>query len=483
MSQPPDVTASLQTPLAVDLDGTLIRTDMMWESLVRLLRKNPLAAFLSVFALLRGRAHFKQTVAAQIQVDPANLPYHEPLIAWLKQQKAAGRKLVLATASDIGMAKPIADHVGLFEDVMASDGKINLRNAAKRDALTKRFGERGYDYAGNSTDDLGVWPGTREAVVVNAPESLARRAAESTKVGQTFLTEPTHLKSFARALRPHQWIKNLILFIPVLTAHQLEDKTILLQAGLAFVAFCLAASAVYLLNDLLDLDADRHHATKRNRPFASGDLPLQFGLVGAPLLLLGALGLSLFLSPQFALVTASYFIISTSYSWRLKQIALLDVLFLAGLYTLRLVAGHVATGIPWSHWLLTFSMFIFLSLALMKRFQEIRGVREQNGHELKGRGYTAQHHTAVASLGIISGVAAVIVLGLYVNSAQVVKLYAQPRLLLLACPLLLAWIVRVWLLTYRGKMHDDPTAFAFKDWVSYVIGALTLAVMWFATGK
>ncbi len=483
MSQPKAAPEPSQVPLAVDLDGTLIRTDMMWESLVRLLRKNPFAALSSLFALLRGRAHFKQFVARRIQVDPANLPYHEPLIAWLKQQKASGRKLVLATASDIGMAQPIADHVGLFEDVMASDGKINLRNAAKRAALTKRFGERGYDYAGNSNDDLGVWPGTREAVVVNAPASLARRAAEITKVGQTFLTEPTHLKSFIRALRPHQWIKNLILFIPVLTAHQLDNQATVVHAGLAFIAFCLAASAVYLLNDLLDLDADRHHATKRNRPFASGDLPLQYGLVGTPLLLLAALGLSFFLSPQFALVTAIYFIISTSYSWRLKQIALLDVLFLAGLYTLRLVAGHVATGIPWSNWLLTFSMFIFLSLALMKRFQEIQVVREQNGHELKGRGYTSQHHGSVVTLGVISGIGAVIVLGLYVNSAQVVKLYAQPRLLLLVCPLLLAWIVRVWLLTYRGKMHDDPTAFAFKDWASYLIGALTLAVMWFATGK
>ena len=478
-----DVQSPDQVPLAVDLDGTLIRTDMMWESLVRLLRKNPLAAICSFFVLFQGRAAFKQHVAARVKVDPANLPYHAELIAWLKVQKASGRKLVLATASDINMAKPIADHVGLFDDVMASDGKTNLRNAAKRDALTKRFGERGYDYAGNSSDDLGVWPGTREAVVVNAPESLSRRAAEVTKIGQTFLKEPSHFKSFARALRPHQWIKNLILFIPVLTAHRLQDKTTLLQASLAFVAFSLAASAVYLLNDLLDLDADRHHATKRNRPFASGDLPLQFGLVGAPLLLLVALGISFCLSLKFALVTSLYFVISTSYSWKLKKIALLDVLFLAGLYTLRLVAGHVATGIPWSEWLLTFSMFIFLSLALMKRFQEIETVREQNGHELKGRGYTAHDRKSVVTLGIISGVAAVIVLGLYVNSEQVVKLYAHPKLLLVACPLLLAWICRVWFLTYRGQMHDDPTAFAFKDWTSYVIGALTLAVMWCATGR
>ncbi len=478
-----DVQSPNQVPLAVDLDGTLIRTDMMWESLVRLLRANPLAAICSFFVLLRGRAAFKQHVAARVKVDPATLPYHAELIAWLKVQKASGRKLILATASDIGMAKPVADHVGLFDDVMASDGKINLRNAAKRDALNKRFGERGYDYAGNSNDDLGVWPGAREAVVVNAPESLSRRAAEVTKVGQTFLNEPSHLKSFARALRPHQWIKNLILFVPVLTAHRLEDKATLFQAGLAFVAFSLAASAVYLLNDLLDLDADRHHATKRNRPFASGDLPLQFGLVGAPALLCAALAISLCLSFKFALVTAIYFTISTSYSWKLKQIALLDVLFLAGLYTLRLVAGHVATGIPWSEWLLTFSMFIFLSLAFMKRFQEIETVREQNGHELKGRGYTAHDRKIVVTLGIISGVAAVIVLGLYVNSDQVVKLYTHPKLLLLACPLLLAWICRVWFLTYRGEMHDDPTAFAFKDWASYLIGALTLAVMWFATGR
>lgn len=483
MSPKNDPAADLQTPLAVDLDGTLIRTDMMWESLVRLLRKNPLAAFLSLFALLKGRANFKQIVAAQIQVDPANLPYHETFLAWLKQQKNSGRKLILATASDQNMAKPIAAHVGLFDDVMASDGKINLRNAAKRSALTERFGDRGYDYAGNSTDDLGVWPGTRQAIVVNAPASLAERAATLTTVGPTFLSQNSRLQSLLQALRPHQWIKNLILLIPVLTAHQLSNQTTLRHAGLAFAAFCLAASAVYLLNDLLDLDADRHHATKRLRPFASGDLPLQFGLVGAPVLLLCALGLAFCLSLQFAFVTAIYFVMSTSYSWRLKQIALLDVIFLAGLYTLRLVAGHVATGIPWSNWLLTFSMFIFLSLALMKRFQEIQGVRERNGYELKGRGYTAQHHGAVVTLGIISGLAAVVVLGLYVNSAQVVKLYAHPQLLLLACPLLLTWIIRVWLLTYRGKMHDDPTAFAFKDWVSYLIGIMTLAVMWLATGQ
>lgn len=469
-------------PLAVDLDGTLIRSDMMWESLTRLLRKNPLYALLLPWWLRQGRARFKHEIASRIQIHPAALPYHEPLLAWLKTQKQAGRPLVLATASDRKMAQPVADYVGLFDDVMASDGKINLRNAAKRNALNQRFGERQYDYAGNSPDDLGVWPGTREAIVVNAPATLAEQAARVTKVGQTFLTDISPGKTLLRAFRPHQWIKNLIVLIPVITAHQLQNPTALRQAGLAFAAFCLAASAVYLLNDLLDLDADRHHPTKRRRPFASGALPLTYGLLGAPALLLASLALSLIVSPTFILVTLVYFVMSTSYSWRLKQIALLDVLCLAGLYTLRLIAGHEATAIPWSPWLLAFSMFIFLSLALMKRYQEIQTVRENRGHELKGRGYTAHHHNSVVTLGISSGLAAVVVLGLYVNSAQVVKLYAQPRLLLLACPLLLAWICRVWILTYRGKMHDDPTAFAFKDWLSYLIGALTFGVMWWATG-
>jgi len=470
-----------QIPLAVDLDGTLIRTDLMWESLVRLLRRNPVMAVLSLFALFRGRAYFKQRLASCVKVDPANVPYHEPFLAWLKQQKASGRRLVLATASDLEMAKPVAAHVDLFDDVMASDGKTNLRNAAKQRALNDRFGERGYDYAGNSHDDLGVWPGAREAVVVNAPESLARLAAQATKVGQKFCSRERQLLPFCRALRPHQWIKNLIVFVPVLTGHQINNSTTLAHACLAFVAFCLAASAVYLLNDLLDLDADRHHPTKRRRPFASGDLPLQYGLLGAPLLLLASLILSWTLSPTLALVMAIYFFASTGYSWHLKMVALLDVLFLAGLYTLRLVAGHVATGIAWSPWLIAFSVFVFLSLALMKRYQEIQTVREQSGHELKGRGYTAQHHLAVVILGVASGLAAVIVLGLYVNSTKVVELYTKPKLLLLACPMLLAWICRVWWLTYQGKMHDDPTAFAFKDWGSYVLGALTLGVMWLAT--
>lgn len=470
-----------QVPLAVDLDGTLIRSDMMWESLARLLRQNPVALLAVPFWWMRGRAFLKKQLAARVTVDAATLPYHTEFLTWLREQKRSGRKLVLATASDVKMAEPVARHVGLFDEVLASDGKTNLRDNAKLAALTEKFGERGFDYAGNSSVDLDVWKGSREAVVVNASETLARRAASLTKLGQAFPNGASPLGAVLRSVRPHQWIKNLIVFVPVLAGHKLGELSLLAQAAFAFVAFCCFASATYLLNDLADLDADRHHPSKRLRPFAAGELSLAVGAIGALLLLAAGLAIALAISQAFAAVMLGYFAATLAYSWRLKQIAMLDVFVLAGLYTLRLVGGHVVTGIAWSAWLMVFSMFIFLSLALMKRVQELQSVREGNGHEVKGRGYTARDLELVSMLGVVSGFLAVLVLALYVNSEQVRTLYAHPNLLLLACPLLLYWIARVWFLAHRGQMHEDPTAFAFKDWVSYAIGAMTLAIMWFAT--
>lgn len=468
-------------PLAVDLDGTLIRTDMMFESLARLLKKNPLALFAVPFWWLRGRAHLKQQLAARVQVDPATLPYHEEFLEWLKAEKRAGRRLILATASDIKMARPVAEHVGIFDEVVASDGKTNLRSTAKLKTLTEKFGERGFDYAGNSSVDLGVWIGAREAVVVNAGESLARSAAQRTKVGKTFLSRHSKFAALVVALRPHQWAKNLIVFAPVVASHQLTFWPLLAAWG-AFAAFCLCASGVYLLNDLMDLDADRRHPAKRHRPLASGKLPLSVGLVAAPVLLLSSGLVALQVGGNLVWLLAGYLVATTAYSWQLKRVALLDVFMLAGLYTARLIAGHLVTGIEYSAWLLMFSMFVFLSLALMKRFQELHAVRANSGHEVKGRGYTAADLELVATLGLVSGFVAVLVMALYVTSEQVAKLYTHPALLLLVCPLLLYWISRVWFLAHRGQMHDDPTVFAFKDWVSYVVGALTVGVMWLATG-
>jgi hypothetical protein len=336
-----------QIPLAVDLDGTLIRSDMLWESLVRLLLESPLQALAVPIWWLQGRAHLKQQLAARVRVDPASLPYNEEFIAWLKEQKRSGRLLILATASDIAMADPVAQYVGLFDGVMASDGKTNLRHAAKLRALTERFGPRGFDYAGNSPVDLGVWAGTREAIVVNGTDRLARRAAQTTKVGKVFPAKPALLAALLTALRPHQWATNLIVFLPALMAHQLGQTTILGLAARAFVAFCLCASAVYLFNGLRDLEADRNHPTQRSRPLASGALPLSVGLMAAPGLLLAALGVALCLSPEFLAVVLGYFILAVAYAWRLKRIALLNGLVLVGLIMWRVLAGYIATKPGW----------------------------------------------------------------------------------------------------------------------------------------
>jgi len=471
-------------PLCVDLDGTLIKTDVLWESLMVLLKHNPFYIFAVPFWLLRGRAFLKKEIANRVELNPAALPYHPRFLDYLRTEHKKGRTIMLATASDELLAKRVADHVGLFNEVIASNGKINMRGHNKGRALAERFGKKGFDYAGNSSVDLPVWSEARQAIVVNASEQLAQRARQRTEVSHVFNGSGSKTRALVKALRPHQWVKNFIIFVPLLTSHSFGNTPLVLNALLAFTAFCFCASGVYVLNDLLDLESDRQHDSKKRRPFASGELPLPYGLISAPVLLALSAGVALYLSWEFVAVLALYFVLTTSYSWRVKQIALLDVFFLAGLYTIRLVAGHVATGIKYSFWLLAFSMFIFLSLALVKRFTELKMLRQQNRHDSKGRGYVASDLELVAMLGIANGFLAVLVMALFVNSPEVQneRLYENAKLLLLVCPLLLFWISRVWLIAHRGQMHDDPIVFALKDRVSYLIGALTLGIVWLATG-
>lgn len=469
-------------PLCVDLDGTLIKTDVLWESMVLLLKSNPFYLLLLPVWWMRGRAFLKQQIAARTKLDPAMLPYHAGFLEYLRAERRAGRKLILATAADGQLAQQVAWHLGIFDDVVASDGKNNLRGSHKGQALAARFGNQGFDYAGNSKTDLPVWRQARAAIVVNARPSLSDRARQMTEVSRTFDGTAPFLPALFRALRPHQWVKNAIIFVPLLTAHQLSDRTLFLRAVLAFIAFCLCASGVYVLNDLLDLEADRHHAAKKLRPFAAGQLALPAGLVMVPALLMASAAVICLLPWNFALVLALYLVLTTSYSWHVKRVPLLDVFFLAGLYTVRLIGGHAATGVRYSFWLLVFSMFIFLSLALVKRFTELKSLRKLNAQDSKGRGYTPEDLEIVSMLGIASGFLAVLVMALYVNSQEVRSLYQFPGALLLLCPLLLYWISRVWLLAHRGQMHDDPIVFALTDGVSYIIGALVLAILWLATG-
>jgi 4-hydroxybenzoate polyprenyltransferase/phosphoserine phosphatase len=478
---PPAVTEPKTTvPLCIDLDGTLIKTDLLWESLLRLLRHNPLYAFAALWWWRRGRAHLKARIAARVQIDPASLPYNRSLLELIEAEKRQGRRILLVTASDAQLARLVANHLGIFDELLASDGHTNLRGKNKGAKLAERFGVHGFDYAGNSSADLPVWEQAREAIVVGAGPRLIDRARQRARINQVIPNPNSKGAALLKSLRPHQWVKNLIVFVPLLTSHKITEWPLPLDALIGFIAFCCCASATYVLNDLFDLAADRHHPTKRLRPFAAGDLPLPIGLVAFPVLLAAGALLGLQLGLGFLAVLAIYCTLTTSYSWWLKKIALLDVFCLAGLYTLRLIAGHEATGIVFSFWLLVFSMFIFLSLALVKRYLELENARQQ-GKAIPGRGYAAGDAPVVATLGASSGFLAVLVLALYVNSPEVRLLYRTPTWLLLICPLLLYWISRVWLMAHRGQMHEDPIVFALKDKVSYLIGLVTLLVLWLAT--
>lgn len=463
-------------PLCVDLDGTLIRSDLLFESALSLLRRNPLYLFVFVLWLLRGRAHLKREIAQRADVDPATLPYDERVVDWLREQQGQ-RPRVLCTASDAALAHGVATHLGLFDDVLASDGTRNLAGRHKGEALCERYGDKGFDYAGNEYRDLHIWKHARRAVVVNGGSGLARAAGECCDVERVFEQRRGGLRTWVKALRLHQWLKNLLVFLPLFTSHRVLETATTLNCILAFLAFGLCASGVYLLNDLFDLDADRRHPRKRLRPFAAGTLPLWTGLVAAPLLAIAGLLLAAALSLPFAGVLACYYALTLAYSLRLKRIVMLDVIVLAALYTVRIIGGAVVIGGGLSFWLLAFSMFLFLSLAMLKRYTELRTLLGSGKSEASGRGYAVDDIALIQSLGGASGYMSVLVLALYINSTASEALYRHPQVLWLLCPLLLYWISRVWLIAHRGHMHDDPVVFALVDRVSRVILALCAIVV------
>ncbi len=470
-------------PLCVDLDGTLIRTDLLWESVVLLARRRPLAMMLLPFWLARGKAHLKEKLARAVRIDAATLPYNEALVEHLRRERASGRRLLLVTASHARPAQDVANHVGLFDEVLATEDGRNLSGARKREELVRRFGERGFDYAGNSAADLAVWPAAREALAVDASRAVLRRLGRRANGMIESPRRPLPL-ALASAIRARQWVKNLLVFVPILLAHRYFDGTHLAGAALGFVAFSLGASGVYVLNDMLDVEADRLHPEKRRRPFASGELPLGAGLALIPLLAGASLGAALVLPPAFGIILGVYFAATTLYSFLLKQFALVDVLMLAGLFTLRIMAGAAASGVDASEWLLAFSMFIFLSLAAVKRFAELQRMvaAGEVASKVARRGYFAADHLLILQMGICSGFMSVLVLALYITSDGVSRLYSRPELLWLACPLLLYWIGRIWLLAHRGEVHDDPLNFAVRDWNTWIVALAGTAVMVAASG-
>ena len=464
-------------PLVVDLDGTLIRTDMLHESTLRVLRDHPFYLLFIPYWLSQGKAVLKRNLSNRTGFDPSSLPYNHELLDWLKQQRTQGRKLILCTASDHTIALAISEYLGIFDEIMASDGTTNLAGKHKAEALEQRFGHAGFDYAGNSRADLAVWQRARQAIVVNASAKVAQKAAHVCEVERVFPPHAVGFSACRRMLRIHQWMKNGLLFVPLLAAHQLTNTDAWLALIMAFFSFSLCASSVYIVNDLLDLESDRQHPRKCNRPFASGLIPASIGVALAPLLLLGSFALAQHVGDRFLSWLLFYFVLTCAYSWGLKRLMLVDCLTLAILYTLRIVAGAAAISMELSFWLLAFSVFLFLSLAFVKRYAELEVQLLSGKQKTHGRGYYTSDAPLLQTMGMASGYAAILVLAFYLNSDAVIKLYQTPELVWGTVPIMLFWISWMWMKAHRGEMHDDPLVFAVKDKASLLAGAAFATVL------
>lgn len=463
--------------IVVDLDGTLIYSDILVENLFLLIRQNPLRLFEVILWLFKGKVYLKRKLVDAVHVDVKSLPYNGELINWLRLQRNNGAKLTLATATDCRIAEHVADHLGIFDEVLGTTDK-NLSSFHKSTVLVEKFGARGYEYVGNSAADLPVWRTASVIHVANPERGVLNAAIKEGEIGLIFDNRPAYIPTLFKALRMHQWAKNILIFVPLLASHRIFDLTLLWSGFIAFIAFGVCASSVYLLNDLFDLPDDRQHPTKRNRPFAAGSMPILHALILIPALLICAFVLALWQLPLlFAGVLFSYYLLTMIYSLWLKRVVMLDVVTLAMLYTVRVIAGAAAMSLVATFWILAFCIFIFLSLAFVKRYTELHDARQKGKiDQSAGRGYFPADFELLASLGGSSGYISVLVLALYINESASATLYRSPEWMWLACPLLLFWLSRMWLLAHRGQMHDDPIVFALRDHVSRWIGAGFFAV-------
>ena len=467
--------------LCVDLDGTLVRTDLLFESLARLLRQKPWLLPLLPFWLLGGIAAMKQRIARNITLDVATLPFQTEFLEWLRKQKAAGRSLILTTAADESLARQVADYLGIFDGVLASDGHRNLKGAAKLAAIRERV-TGPFDYAGNDAADLPIWRECGTAIAVGASPALLARIGRPASSVLTFESPGGRFRDYVAALRVHQWAKNVLGYAPLITSHEIFHWRLVGRCTLAMLLFGLSASAQYIWNDLVDLETDRRHGTKRLRPFARGTLPIEAGFVLAPLLLAAAFAGAWALSATFTLTLAVYTVAALSYSLFFKKAVLVDVFVLSGLLLLRVVAGQLVTGVVYSVWLLSFGFFLLLSLAFSKRCIELSNAR--SGEEsVFGRGYQAADLPQVNAFGVCSAFLAAMVFMLYLQSDRVRELYRSPDLLWLLAPLFLYWIIRVWILSSRGQVHDDPVMFVLKDRPTWWVAVLSALIMLLAGAK
>ncbi len=457
-------TASL--PLVVDLDGTLTPGDTLYESLMLAVKRRP-AILLSLPGwLLHGKAQLKARLAEASGFDADNLPLRQQVLDFLRAEKARGRRLILATAAHRSIADSVAKRTGLFDEVIASEGDTNLKGDAKLTAIRSRIGPR-FSYAGDSPADLPIWSASESAIIVGNPRGTAD-LRRSGKVEREFAKESAGPMVWLKALRVHQWTKNLLIFVPLLTSFTLFEPGNLVAALLAFAAFCCAASATYLINDLLDLESDRSHPRKQNRPLAACRIGIPEALFAAALLMGLAMLLALFVGPRFTALLLAYVVLTSAYTWQLKHYVLMDVLMLATLYTLRILAGSVAIGVVLSSWLLAFSIFMFFSLALVKRCSELVTLRQTARQKTSGRDYNIEDLLVLWPMGVSAGLCSVVVFGLFISTPEMQARYGSPELMWLVGIGLMYWIGRLWIKTARGEMHDDPLVFALRDYGSRV---------------
>jgi 4-hydroxybenzoate polyprenyltransferase len=460
--------------LCVDLDGTLIKSDSLYDALCQFARQHPLEIWRVPLWMLKGKARLKAEVACRAPLDESRLPYNNVLVRYLNAQKSEGRALYLATGADVRFAERVAAHLGIFEGVLGTEGAVNLTKDKKLGRLKSQFGR--FDYIGNSSADVVVLAGADEAMVANP--TLGLRMAlrmRRIRVARTFTDRRAMVRTLVKAIRMHQWAKNVLIVLPLLLSHAISPGAIG-AAVAAFFCFSFIASANYLINDMLDIESDRRHPSKRMRPFAAGDLSIAGGAGLALVLLLSAVALLPLLPKAFALWLSFYIVVTMTYSFYLKRVAVVDVLLLSGLYTLRLLAGGAATGTQISQWLAGFSTFLFLSLAMVKRFSEIETLREGGAKATHGRGYLVADLEQIRSFGTASAYAAVVVFMLYIARPDVTQLYRHAGRLWLVVPLLIYWLNRIWLLASRGELDDDPVVFAVRDGMSLAVGVAVALV-------
>ena len=466
-------------PLFVDLDGTLIKSDITVESMLLVLKRNIFYLPLIAFWLLRGRPYLKRQLARRVEIPVERLPLNTEFLNYLRGEKAKGRKLILISASDQTLVRKVGDHIGLFDDSIGSDGHFNLKADNKLRRI-RQLTTGDFAYAGNSTADLPIWSAAQHALMVNCDDKLVKRLGGGDKAVSRFDQPESVLLKLWHAMRPHQWLKNLLLFVPLVLSHQLDQTGMLLMTVIGFISFSLCASSVYLLNDLLDLDSDRLHDSKHRRPFAAGELPLSTGLVAAPVLLSAAFAVALLLPPAFLYILFLYWVLTSCYSFFLKRLFLVDVALLAMLYTIRIIAGSAAISVASTDFLVAFSLFLFLGLALVKRVTELGRLAASNKVAIEGRAYSERHLRLLSITGSGSSLISVLIFIFYINAPDTTRLYSSPQVLWLICLLLVYLLARIWRQARTGKLDEDPVLFAITDRASQFITLLCGILIWLA---